>query len=189
MLILPVFLFFVTWIFIDPNLVNIVKTTIFVMAEVFLDFWVFGGICTKDFHGIEYLKSSIKGKEILRCALILDVFRKLIWMVLVAAGTYLYFPIFGVKNPAPINWISFIAMILFGHGTVMLGNLLERYAPSYAIAMLISYGAAVMMIIGYLLCYTEPIFMLVISFGCSLGFSWLSVWKVMRKVEGSYYDE
>lgn len=57
------------WIFaiffcVDAIIGTIMSAMIVCCVEIIADYWVFGGICTKEFPGLEFLKSSVRGRKI-----------------------------------------------------------------------------------------------------------------------------
>lgn len=70
MLIMPVaVLIFAIFFCVDAILATILSAMILCCVEIIADYWVFGGICTKEFPGLEFLKSSVRGRKIfpVRC--------------------------------------------------------------------------------------------------------------------------
>lgn len=184
MALFPLLLYILTYTSKAPGIGNIVKISLFVAVEVFADFWVFGGICSKDFKGMEYMKSSVKGRQVLKDALVTDVVRKLIWLAAVVFGS-------AVNGKAQIQGTDFLYMmtvVLFGHSFILFGNILGRYVTFYPVTMMISWGASAMACVFLVLSSIWLIPMFVLSIACCVCAGWLSVWNVMRRVERSYYD-
>lgn len=159
-----------------------------VIIEVFADYWTFGGICAKEFRGSEYMKSSAKGKSVLKIALIVDCIRKLLWLVLLAGvnSLYCYF-----KTGAPVTADVFqavIGMIGSAYCAVLIGNFIGRYIQNYAILILIAYLAGMVYFgVSFVFLITPfPVCMLGIAAG--VGLTYLLIRNVMKKMEESYYD-
>lgn len=53
--------------------------------EIFSDYWLFGGICSRQ---PEYLKTSLQGMPVLRGALIGDLIRRFLYVMVFAAVCY-----------------------------------------------------------------------------------------------------
>lgn len=188
MILFPLLLYGITYLFEEPVLGNIVKISFFAVVEVFFDFWVFGGICSKDFNGMEYMKSSIKGRQILKSALIVDAVRKFLWLAAVVFATYFIFVGNGSIRIQEINYFYVVSTIMFGDSFVILGSMIGRYVSFYPIVMLISGVAGTTVCVFCILPVVFPIPMFILSFLCCAVCNWLNIWNVMRKVEKSYYD-
>lgn len=55
-----------------------------ILLELMADRWIFGGICGKDSPRIEYLRTSGRGEQAIRNALIGDLLRRFVWMMIYA---------------------------------------------------------------------------------------------------------
>lgn len=188
MILFPLLLYGITYVSGDPGLINMIKISLFAVVEVFFDFWVFGGICSRDFKGMEYMKSSVKGKEILKDALMADAVRKFVWLTAVVFTTYFVFAVNGRARLQEIDYLYVVSTIMFGDSCVILGNMVGRYVSFYPIVMFISYGAAAAACAFSILPVVFPIPMFILGLLCCAVCNWLNIWNVMRKVEKSYYD-
>jgi hypothetical protein len=54
--------------------------------DIFCDFWVFGGVCSKNGNKMEYVKSSFYGDEFLRKSIIGDEIRRFLGLTVMAIG-------------------------------------------------------------------------------------------------------
>ena len=50
--------------------------------ELVSDYWLFGGLCNKTENGLVYLKSSVKGMEVLRNGIIGDLLRRFLYQMI-----------------------------------------------------------------------------------------------------------
>lgn len=163
--------------------------SVWVFTEVFSDFWVFGGICSKEYVGFEYMKTSSRGRQVLKQAILGDCGRKILWIV------FLELLLIGVGlcsrtvNVDSINYICIIASVFLTHGCIMTGNLIGRYITFYPLIILIASGSMVLLIILQTVAMLLPVVMLVAGLCLSAGSGWLSTRNVMKKMEESYYDE
>lgn len=159
-----------------------------VIVEVFTDYWTFGGICAKGFHGSEYMKSSTNGKNVLKTALFVDCIRKFLWLALLAGVNILYYYL---KTGEPVTadvMQVIIGMIVSAYCAILIGNYIGRYVQNYMILILIAYLAGIIyftLSFGMLM-IPFPVWILGIAAG--IGLTYLLVWNVMKKMEGSYYD-
>lgn len=59
-----------------------------ISVEVILDYFVFGGIASKETNRLEYLKTSVKGILLLKSSLMTDAVRRFLSTFLIIAGSY-----------------------------------------------------------------------------------------------------
>lgn len=121
------------------------------MAETLSDSWLFGGLQTKDTEKLDCLKASGNGRRVLRDALIMDLIRKflsiLIMMGICLTGIGVIRQIAGdgaVSAGIPeINsenmWI-FIELISLSYFCSVLGTFLSRYGSLPWVSMMVGYG-------------------------------------------------
>lgn len=121
------------------------------MAEIISDSWLFGGLQTKDTVKLDCLKVSGNGRRVLRDALMLDLVRKFL-SILIIQGIWLIgmevmkqiagdgtasFSIFTIKSEG----IWFFAELAFvSYFCSVLGTFLSRYGSLLWISMMVGYG-------------------------------------------------
>jgi hypothetical protein len=95
--------------------------------DLFLDFWVFGGICSKSGNKMEYIKSSFYGYELLKRGLIWDEVRRLFGMAVIAFGVFGRYCIFarGAVTSQDLLYLGIIVFFPFSLNTLALN--LVRY--------------------------------------------------------------
>lgn len=177
------------WLMLDYVMPLYLFLALFVLLEVFGDYWTFGGICAKGICGSEYMKSSAKGRRMLRQALLVDCIRKLIWLILFAAANCMacYFV---TKKPLGSKEIWLLAgMILSAYVAILAGNVIGRYMQHYAFQILIAYLASALYVALTLVLLKSRLLLILLGLVAGVGMTVLNVWNVMRKMEGSYYDE
>ena len=117
------------WIFaiffcVDAIIGTIMSAMIACCVEIIADYWVFGGICTKEFPGLEFLKSSVRGRKIFRSAVTGDCVRKLIWSLVLVAGPTILMILSGDREYAGIGPvmqpIASLASGLLAYSTILL---------------------------------------------------------------------
>lgn len=171
-----------------------VYVSFLVAAETVLDFWVFGGFTEKDFEGWDFIKCSKRGIQTLRSAIVFDNVRRFIWI----AGTLALTIYIDGKRRQEGFWNGatfgleevalFFAMVFLAYGISMLLITVSRYT---SLLLLILIGVYVAMLPIMLLCvlsYRYPVVLCAISGIIALAISILSVWNIMRKVKGSFYN-
>ena len=195
----PVFIFILGGIMvfaIDSILAVIFFVPLIVFVEVFGDFWAFGGISTKDYKGFEFLKTSKKGKQFLFHALLGDCLRKIIWIFVIIMGVTLYLNISpnslsgdGENSMMALNLLRGLASVFLCYSIVLAGNFVGRYLIVHSFLMLLGYGGAVLGVCAAIFANVAPVPALVLGIALAIGFSWLNIWNITRKMEGSYYDK
>jgi len=161
------------------------------LIETVTDNWLFGGLHSKDAEKLDYLKTSGRGMAIIRNALSMDLFRKL----LAAAGTLTITCLIvlwrgnGQADQTLIQiWIYGIVLSWFYS---VLGTFIARFGGLLWFNLLV----------GYLMTLLESICWFVpgpLSFwpanalifaALGVGASVLTMKIAMKKMEGSYYDQ
>lgn len=178
--------------------------------EIMADYWFLSGICSKDTRQVEYLKSSVKGPEILRGILELDVFRRLGYMVAVNLLCWIttemgaHFRGGQTAGGALSSAESLLIMlntVLFYYIISMVGIFIGRYFGIFYIQLSIAcvagivssiVMAAIVLPMGLFIGITGSPWLWVllgIMVLLAAGISVLNVWNVMMKVRESYYDK
>lgn len=161
---------------------------VFVVLEVFAEYWTFGGICAQKGFGSEYIKSSANGKFVLQSALLVDCIRKALWLVLLMGVNILYCYLkTGEPVTAGVMKMS-VGMLVSAYGTILLGNYIGRYIQNYTILMFVAYlaGAVYVGISCVMMVFPFPV--CILGAAADIGLSYLSIRHVIKKMEGSYYD-
>lgn len=173
-----------------------------IMIEVVSDSWLFGGIQARDPERIDYLKTSGQGMRVMRNALFMDLFRKLLSGLGILAVCYLAIRFCG--------WISVQEMFDYSNsgaaeaGTgILLYFVLVSYFFSVTGTFLSRYGNTVWssMIVGYmamtpaLFCMLLPgvteyvLFYNLLFAVLDAGISIAAVKLAMKRIKGGYYDK
>lgn len=182
----------VQWLIRPQNFmtVSILNALVLVSAELMLDYWVFGGIAVKNVKQMEYLKTSPKGRRIMRMALIADMVRQfLAGVVLFAFGIA-----FCLCRGSVTSWESSrlaegIAVLLFAYALTVTGITIARHFDGMAVNMMIATAAYVILTAGSVLILGATYVMLAVSLAFAAAASIFGVWKVMKRVEEGYYDQ
>ncbi len=194
LLVMPVaVLIFAIFFCVDAILATIMSAMILCCVEIIADYWVFGGICTKEFPGLEFLKSSVRGRKIFRFAVTGDCVRKLIWCLVLVAGPAVMMVLFGDSEDAGIGSamqiVASLASGLLAYSTIQLFQFIARHLINFALSMLMAYVSATA---GTLLAVAavvwSPVGMLLIGVVFSILLTAFTIWDLNRRMEGSYYD-
>lgn len=159
-----------------------------VIVEVLADYWTFGGICAREFHGAEYLKSSVKGRGVLKTALFVDCIRKAIWLILLAGVNVLCWQ---QKTGEPVtNHVVrvMVGMVCSAYIAILIGNCVGRYVQNYGILLFVANLAGIVYIGISFVFLGVPFLVCMLGVAVGFGLTYFSVWNVMRKMEEGYYD-
>lgn len=163
------------------------------IALIMLDQWAFGGCCSKHAGQIDYLRCSVKGKVVLRNALIQDcALRALVIAVLVGICYGVDYCIAGDRLFVP-NWgleALFYGFLLYTF--ITLGVLISRYSTMFFIGFLTAYllmqiASGIMLLVFMKM---VPVWIPVTVLGlAAVLVTWLCIRNPIRKMERGYYDE
>lgn len=157
------------------------------MAEIFFDTWLFGGIQSKDAEKLDYLKTSPRGMQMMRDALCLDIVRRFLSTVAIFGICYLI----GGEAVLSVGPTILIYHALVTYTISVLGVFIARFECNMWINMVIGYVGLIVAVLslsmaglfGYVLVW-------VISYAVlAVLVSILAVKVAVKKVEGSYYDK
>lgn len=166
-------------------------STILIVVELFADFWLLGGICNKKESGVEYLKTSIFGKQMLKNVVVINLIRTMAAFILVVIGCAVIDGIlFGWSTIYDLKYmLMYLMYILWGYGITVISQLITRHFTGYYAYIIFSYLAVMVNLIPAL-CMVAGYLYLILVIGAVLvmASSVVMIWYVMRKVEKSYYD-
>lgn len=154
-------------------------------AEVFLDFFVFGGVAAKDTNKLEYLKTSVKGLSALRKALLVDEARRLISVVLIISISLML-------SGAQMQIVSILAGMLLAIIFTEIGLFVIRKTTQMTVLITVLFVgemvamAIVTMTIMYMNISAWVLIPLVIMVGVLVVGN---IKMVMKKARDSYYDD
>ena len=188
-IILPAFFFGIGYLFgkgvVNGYLVMVIFSGLIIALELCMDYFVFGGIAAKDTNKLEYLKTSVKGIEVLRKSLIGDGIRRFFSINLIVYGLkYLYGYRFSSGQLFTLALGYFVlseaALIITRH----FSSLLLVSVIAVTISLLAPWGTA------WLLSKTMNTLLAGIILGIlAVGTATRGRILIMRKARGSYYDE
>lgn len=162
-----------------PTIKPFIIPYLFACEMPLIDYFGMGGICSKEYAGYDYIKSSRRGVSYMRNVFIVDLFRKLIYYV---ALSFLFgYRVFDLSFFANWGGCLFIGII---------GCIVARYTVATIYAMF-----ETMMVqfvyIGYLfwMINCSMIVMVIGSIVLSVMAMGTIFYLCMRKVRLSYYDK
>lgn len=107
------------------NIIYFVLPGELICIELFLDYFIFGGIASKDTNRLEYVKTSQKGMGILKHAFRFDVVRRFISILVVIAGYTLGGYLSGMTKE--VSLYHMICAVLLCNLILMPGIIITRY--------------------------------------------------------------
>lgn len=174
----------------DYFLMTYLIAILFPIAEVFLDYWVFGGIAVKGGTQLEYLKSSKRGAGVIGTALTVDMIRQFLVTVLlfVVSGVVLVCQ-GGVIEHGAKQIITYIDMLFLTYFMIAIELIIVRHLDSIMMNLAISCLAYLpMMGLLCLIAWQSYIMLPVMVVLCVLS-SVFGVKLILRRVKESYYDK
>lgn len=174
----------------DLMAASILNAWVLIPAEIMLDYWVFGGIAVRNARQMEYLKTSGKGRSVMRMALIADTARQFV------AGVILF--AFGIAfclcRGSVTSWESGrlaegIAVLLFAYALTVIGITVARHFDGMAANMTIAAVAFLLLTGGLFLIAANAYAMLTVSLVLAAVSGIFGVWEIMKSVEEGYYDQ
>lgn len=151
------------------------------------DYWMFGGMCSRENNGMEYVKTSGAGIAVLRKGIIGDLLRHFVYIM----GYGVFCSVFsGYRQDIVTAMLAYIAVAAFLNVT--------RYMIAWQFQLFASFGAAVIFGIFTIVCWllaasegAAAVFWteLAISSVLALAVSIITVWHMTYCVKGSYYEK
>jgi hypothetical protein len=166
--------------------------------DIFLDYWIFGGICAKTGNRMEYIKSSFYGYRILKNSIIGDEARRLGGMAVMAFLTMGYYCFYqnGRITAADLVYIGLMVLMPFFLNTAALN--VSRYISTLLMHNMVSClasGASLGLLVTRLYGSGEGTggtgklgYVLVVFAVLSAAAAALTVWHMLIRVKQSYMD-
>jgi hypothetical protein len=169
--------------------------------DIFLDYWIFGGICSKTGNRMEYVKSSFYGYRILKNSIIGDAARRFGGMAVVAFLTmgYYCFSQNGGIAAEDLCYIGLMVLVPFSMNTaalnlsryintLMLHNMVSCLASGASLGLLTAKGAARYGLDQETGGAGQLVPVLVVFAVLSAAAAVLTVWHMLIRVKQSYLD-
>ena len=158
----------------DPefSLVGYSLLTVYILLEVLIDGWNFGGIYGKNFQGIALVKASNTGMKLYGQMIVTDSLRRIVYFGLLAG----------------ICMKSVASGVIMG-AVVTLAVMVSRFFPGYMSSLLLSYIApSVSVCLVFMLYEVNPVVHWMAALGIAVFATILTVKFAVRSMERSYYD-
>lgn len=158
----------------DPefSLVGYSLLTVYILLEVLIDGWNFGGIYGKNFQGIALVKALNTGMKLYGQMIVTDSLRRIVYFGLLAG----------------ICMKSVASGVIMG-AVVTLAVMVSRFFPGYMSSLLLSYIAPIVSVcLVFMLYEVNPVAHWMAALGIAVFATILTVKFAVRSMERSYYD-
>lgn len=154
------------------SLVGYSLLTVYILLEVLIDGWNFGGIYGKNFQGIALVKASNTGMTLYGQMIVTDSLRRIVYFGLLAG----------------ICMKSVASGVIMG-AVVTLAVMVSRFFPGYMSSLLLSYIAPIVSVcLVFMLYEVNPVVHWMAALGIAVFATILTVKFAVRSMERSYYD-
>ena len=144
----------------------------YILWEVLIDGWNFGGIYGKNFQGIALVKASNTGMKLYGQMIVTDSLRRIVYFGLLAG----------------ICMKSVASGVIMG-AVVTLAVMVSRFFPGYMSSLLLSYIAPIVSVcLVFMLYEVNPVVHWIAAIGIAIFATILTVKFAVRSMERSYYD-
>lgn len=144
----------------------------YILLEVLIDGWNFGGLYGKNFQGIALVKASNTGMKLYGQMIATDSLRRIVYFGLLAG----------------ICMKSVAAGVIMG-AVVTLAVMVSRFFPGYMSSLLLSYIAPIVSVcLVFMLYEVNPVVHWIAAIGIAIFATMLTVKFAVRSMERSYYD-
>ena len=144
----------------------------YILLEVLIDGWNFGGIYGKNFQGIALVKASNTGMKLYGQMIVTDSLRRIVYFGLLAG----------------ICMKSVASGVIMG-AVVTLAVMVSRFFPGFMSNLLLSYIAPIVSVcLVFMLYEVNPVVHWIVAIGIAIFATILTVKFAVRSMERSYYD-
>ena len=144
----------------------------YILLEVLIDGWNFGGIYGKNFQGIALVKASNTGMKLYGQMIVTDSLRRILYFGLLAG----------------ICMKSVASGVIMG-AVVTLAVMVSRFFPGYMSSLLLSYIAPIVSVcLVFMLYEVNPVVHWMAALEIAIFATILTVKFAVRSMERSYYD-
>ena len=144
----------------------------YILLEVLIDGWNFGGLYGKNFQGIALVKASNTGMKLYGQMIATDSLRRIVYFGLLAG----------------ICMKSVASGVIMG-AVVTLAVMVSRFFPGYKSSLLLSYIAPIVSVcLVFMLYEVNPVVHWMAALGIAIFATILTVKFAVRSMERSYYD-
>lgn len=168
-----------------------VSSMILMMAEILLDGRAFGGIAVKRGDTLDCIKASSRGRQLMRAALRTDMIRMFLesaGVVILSRSAWTFFgDIAGLWDLRGICTVA--ATVTCTYFFTVTALLIVRHFDYYGIAVGVSCLTYQILGLFAILTAMNCYLIMAVFTVLSVAVSFFSQWKIMRRVEESFYDK
>lgn len=176
--------------FVDLFLRTLFTALIYSFAEVMLDYWVFGSIAVKGGTQLEYIKTSKRGVDIIRTALVVDMVRQLISTVLLFIATIAVHACMGGTFETEIEQIVLnLLLVVFTYFVIVSELTIARHLDGLQVNLIISCFTSLILLLVMFFARFNGYIALAVMIVLSVVSSILGVKMILKRVKESYYDK
>lgn len=173
------------------DIMMFVAVFLMMFAEVMLDNMAFGGIAVKRSHSLDYMKASPKGRQLMRRALSTNMVRCLLESAIVISLSRVAWSVVGEATRA---WglqdiVQILALVACQYFVTIAVLLITRHYETWNVSLLVVYIGFLVLFALVFLSWMNSFVMMTVMAVLSLAVSVFSQWKIMRRVEASFYDK
>lgn len=165
---------------------------ILMMSGIVLDHWIFGGSCAKGSQGLDYLKSSARGKRVFGHALKGDCLYRFLTDTLALGGGAAISLLFTASGPEPLTdpvqiLYGMVGMVAASYGLTTLTLLISRHWTMLGYSLCAAWVSSIVLL---LLLWLQAVltWTILLTAVLCVPLTRMSVTRVLRKMEESYHD-
>lgn len=175
----------------EMNVIMFMAASLMMFAEVLLDNMAFGGIAVKRSQSLDYMKASPKGRQLMRRALRTDLVRMLlesiVVLILSRVAWWVIGEIAGFWRKQDI--VLMLALVACQYFVTVTALIVTRHYDMWGVNMLAVYLGFLVLLALVILSWMNSFAILAVMTALSVAVSIFSQWKIMRRVEASFYDK
>ncbi len=175
---------------VDYAILQLIMAMVLLSAEVIMDSWVFGGIAMKSGIQMEFLKTSMRGMNVLQKALSVNLIRQLVESALLfIIGGLLYGLHNGWDFMAEGRVVGYVNLLLAEYSCILVSLLITRFFDGLMLNAGVVYFVSLLLALIWYLSRIASYVMLLVLVLLSVVLSVVSVQIVMKRVRKSFYDK
>ena len=162
------------------------------MSGITLDHWIFGGSCAKGTQGLDYLKSSVRGKRVFGNALKGDCLYRFLTDTLALGGGAAISLLLTASGPEPLTdpvqiFYGTAGMVAASYGLTTLTLLVSRHWTMLGYSICAASVSSIVLM-GVLWLQAVLPWTVLLTAALCVPLTRMSVTRALRKMEESYHD-
>ncbi|MGN0424795.1 MAG: hypothetical protein ACI4FY_05690 [Acetatifactor sp.] len=182
------FLFPLSLLVIGAKTFLVIPLILLPTVDVMADYWFLGGIQSKRNSGSTFLMTSARGRRVTQSAVIVDLIRRFLTILIVFAGWLVLRLLWAEKEAVPVEELMLVILLCYTASTA--GTVCSRFFGNMWVNVLVAQCVSNGCIFGYMLLLRIPV-MLAVDIALGLLSVLVSVWSVKlatKRVKEEYYD-